>query len=159
MGKRPWHRPVPREGVGRMRITINDYWMGRDAMYPAELTPEIMRNAGLTVAKANSLLAVLEAEGVGLEEHPRTKSLVSSGWRSPQINGQVKGAAPKSKHMTGQAIDIYDPEGEIDDYLMTDAGQRMLVSLALWMEHPSATKGWTHIQTVAPRSERRVFYP
>ena len=133
--------------------------MGRVEMYPGEYTDDVRRNVEDTVAKANSLLAALEAQGVSLEAHPRTLSLVSSGWRPPQINGQVKNAAPKSKHMTGQAVDIYDPEGEIDDYLMSDAGQRMLLAVGLWIEHPSATKGWTHWQTLPPRSGRRVFYP
>lgn len=142
-----------------MRVSVVDYLMGRDAIYPSEITDEIKKNVEETVSKANSLLAALEAQGVSLEEHPRTKSIVSSGWRPPQINGQIKTAAPKSKHMTGQAIDLYDPEGEIDEYLMSEPGQRMLLAVGLWMEHPSATKGWTHWQTLPPRSGRRIFYP
>jgi hypothetical protein len=142
-----------------VRIDLKQYLMGREEIYPGEYTPEIQANAEKTVEKVNSLLAVLEAQGVSLEANPKTLSLVSSGWRPPQINGQVKGAAPKSKHMTGQACDLYDPEGEIDDYLMTDAGQRILASLELFIEHPSATKGWSHCQCVAPRSGKRVFFP
>lgn len=139
------------------RLTVADYLMGRDAIYPEECTPEIRANAEKTVESANALIARLEADGIVFHENPRTKSLISSGWRPPQINGQTKNAAPMSKHMTGQAIDLYDPEGEIDDYLM--ANEDVLIGLSLFMEHPSATKGWAHVQTVAPRSGKRCFYP
>ena len=142
-----------------MRITLTDYMMGRDVIFPEALTPEITANAEKTVKLVNSLLAVMEAEGMKLEAHPVSQSLVSSGWRPPQINRQVKGAAPKSKHMTGEAVDLYDPEGDIDNFLLSGAGQRVLASLGLYIEHPSATKSWSHIQIVPPRSQLRVFYP
>ena len=142
-----------------MRITVADYWMGRDALYPEDCTLEVKANAEKTVQLVNSLLAVMEAEGMKFEAHPVSQSLVSSGWRPPQINRQVKGAAPKSKHMTGEAVDLYDPEGEIDNFLMSGHGLRVLSSLGLYIEHPSATKSWSHIQIVPPRSGARVFYP
>jgi hypothetical protein len=142
-----------------MRITLADYLMGRDAIYPLDFTLEVKANSEKTVKLVNSLLAVMEAEGMTFEAHPVSQSLVSSGWRPPQINRQVKGAAPKSKHMTGEAVDLYDPEGDIDNFLMSGQGQRVLASLGLYIEHPSATKSWSHIQIVPPRSQQRVFYP
>jgi hypothetical protein len=138
-----------------VRITVEDYLMGREKLYPC--SPELREHAAVTVGKVNSLLAVLEAEGVPLEAHPKTQTIVSSGWRPPQINSQVKGAAPRSKHMTGDACDLYDPEGDIDEYLMEHPD--VLLSLGIFIEHPSATKGWCHIQTIGPRSGRRIFYP
>lgn len=39
------------------------------------------------------------------------------------------------------------------------ANQHVLVKLGLWMEHPSATPSWLHVQTVPPGSGNRVFYP
>lgn len=140
-----------------MRITVEDYLMGRDSLYPDECTDEIRRNAEITVGKVNSLLAVLEAEGVGLDIHPQNQTVIASGWRPPQINRQVKGAAVRSKHMTAEACDLYDPDGEIDDYLMDHP--QVLLPLGLYLEHPSATKGWAHVQIVPPRSLKRVFYP
>lgn len=142
-----------------MRITLADYWMGRDTIYPEDCTMEVKANAEKTVKLVNSLLAVMEAEGMKFEAHPVSQSLVSSGWRPPMINRQVKGAAPKSKHMTGEAVDLYDPEGDIDNFLISGQGQRVLASLGLYIEHPSATKSWSHIQIVPPRSHSRVFYP
>jgi hypothetical protein len=142
-----------------MRITLADYLMGRDALYPEDFTLEVKANAEKTVKLVNSLLAVMEAEGMTFEAHPVSQSLITSGWRPPQINRQVKGAAPKSKHMTGEAVDLYDPEGDIDNFLMSGQGQRVLASLGLYIEHPSATKSWSHIQIVPPKSGARVFYP
>lgn len=140
-------------------ITMKDYWMGRDAQYPRALSTEIRRNAELIVELVNKLLRGLAATDVPVETSPRTGSVLSSGWRPPEVNEATPGAAPKSHHLAGRAADLYDPEGAIDDYLITLEGQELLKSLGLWMEHPSATKGWCHVQSVPPRSGRRVFYP
>ena len=140
-------------------ITVNHYFMGRREQYPKALTPEIERNALLTVELVGKLLTQARSYGVPLDLNPKTGSLIASGWRPPEFNAKVAGAAPNSKHMTGQAVDIYDPDGDLDDWLMTGEGQAALVALNLWMEHPSATKSWSHLQTLPPRSGRRVFYP
>jgi len=140
-------------------ITVNHYFMGRREQYPKELTPEIERNALLTVELVGRLLTQARSYGVSLDLNPKTGSLIASGWRPPEFNAKVAGAAPNSKHMTGQAVDIYDPDGDLDDWLMTGEGQAALAALNLWMEHPSATKSWSHLQTLPPRSGRRVFYP
>ena len=129
-------------------IILQDYWMGRDVTYPLALTPEIRRNAITTVALANALLAVF---GQGRK--------VNSGWRPPQVNAATPNAAAMSKHMTGQAIDLADPEGDLDDWLMSDAGQAQMEKLGLWHEHPAATKNYAHLQTVPPRSGKRTFFP
>jgi hypothetical protein len=91
--------------------------------------------------------------------HPVTKTHVSSGWRPPAVNAAQRGAAVNSKHMTGRAVDVYDPDGDLDEWLMTGDGQRALKEIGLWLEHPSATKGWSHLQSIPPRSQNRVFYP
>ena len=131
--------------------------MGREKLYPMEYNLGIKANAELTVQEVNKLLNRLESSGVKLEPNPQTGTIVSSGWRPPQINGQVKNAAVRSKHMTGQACDLYDPEGVIDDWLMDNLPADR--SLALWMEHPSATKGWAHVQIIPPASGKVCFYP
>lgn len=141
-------------------ITLTDYLMGRREQYPLAFGPDIEREALRTVDLANKLLDAAALRRVQLTEvNPRTGSLISSGWRPPQINATTANAAPRSLHMTGQAVDLYDPDGELDDWLMTDAGQAELARLGLWMEHPGATKSWSHLQTKPPRSGRRVFWP
>lgn len=127
-------------------ITREDFFKGRDTQYPADYTQAISDNADLTIALANQLLyAFGESRGV------------NSGWRPPSVNAGTPGAAPFSRHMTGEAIDIYDPEGDLDEWCL--ANQAQLVTLGLWQEHPASTKGWCHVQTVAPKSGNRVFYP
>lgn len=140
-------------------ISLTDYWMGRDKLFPLSLTPEIEKNAALTVDLANKLMAIANLVGVRAAVNPKTSSVVSSGWRPAEVNANTAGAAPNSKHMTGQAIDLFDPDGDVDEWLMTPDGQKSLEAIGLWMEHPSATRGWTHVQTIPPRSGNRVFYP
>ena len=127
-------------------MNLADYWMGRQEKYKADLTEEIVANAAILVERVHKLL---EAFG---EDRP-----ISSGWRPPAVNGATAGAAPKSKHMTGQAIDLADPEGDLDEWCMANA--EVLEGLELWLEHPAATKSWCHLQSVPPKSGNRVFYP
>lgn len=142
-----------------MTITLANYWMGRDAEYPTAMTPDIEANARITVDLVNKLLDKLLLAGVHVHIDPKTGSQLDSGWRPPAVNAKTPGAAKKSNHMTGRAADINDPDGEVDDWLTTVAGQQALQELGLWMEHPSCTKGWAHVQTIPPRSGKRVFYP
>lgn len=140
-------------------ITVDDYFMGRREQYPLALTPDIERNAARTVAVANALLSRAMGSGVHLETNPKTGSPVNSGWRPPAVNAATAGAAPNSKHMTGQAVDLYDPNGDIDAWLMTDGGQQAMAEVGVWIEAPESTPGWSHWQIVPPGSGRRVFHP
>ena len=135
-------------------ITVSDYFMGRDRVYASCLTDDIKLNAAETVKRANALLELFYAACP--KAHQRN---VNSGWRPPAINACVRGAAPRSNHMTGKAVDLGDDDGALDDWLMTIPGQAALVKIGLWMEHPSATPRWCHVQTVPPGSGRRVFHP
>lgn len=130
-------------------ITLHDYWMGRDLLWPAQLVPQIQINAEETVRKANLLILRYQGHYEGRK--------VNSGWRPPQVNANTPGAALRSKHMTGQAIDISDPDGDLDEWCLENP--QALAELGLWLEHPSATKGWCHVQTIPPRSGNRIFYP
>lgn len=138
-----------------LEITIKDYLMGRDERN--FLHPEVKKSAENTVLVVNRLLSYFPGYGVVLEAHPSTKTVISSGWRPAELNAWTPGAAPKSKHITGCACDIYDPDGAIDDFLMDN--NWLLKELGLFMEHPSATKGWCHVQTVPPKSGKLIFYP
>lgn len=139
-------------------ITIADYWMGRDQTHGLYLGTDIRANAARTVVVVNTLLELAQASGVRLEMSPRTGTRVASGWRPPDINAATPNAAPRSKHLTGHAVDIYDPDGDLDEWAMLNA-DGALAKAGLWLEHPSATKGWCHLQTLPPGSGRRVFFP
>lgn len=133
-------------------IALSDYWMGRDKQYSSELTPDIVRNAEETVKRANMVLAEFRHDTNDTEQRK-----VNSGWRPPSYNATVPNAALRSKHMTGQAVDIADPEGDLDEWCLVHPD--LMRRVGLWQEHPSATKGWCHWQTVPPRSGNLVFYP
>lgn len=127
-------------------MRLEDYWMKRDRLFAADLTPEIVTNAVILVERVHKLLKVFGEERD-----------ITSGWRPPSVNGNTPGAALRSKHMTGQAIDLADPEGDLDDWCMDHLD--MLEHFELWLEHPSATKNWCHLQSLPPKSNKRVFYP
>lgn len=138
------------------QITLADYWMGRDRQYPAELTDDIKSNALDTVGRVNLLLFNAAKDGLVLIASNK-RNLVNSGWRPAAVNAATKGAAPRSRHMLGQAVDISDPTGTLDAWGMENLNE--LAAIGLWMEHPDATPGWCHLQTVPPRSGNRVFHP
>lgn len=142
-----------------MIITLADYWMTRDRSHGLQLSTVIRGNAMLTVQLANDLLGRAGKAGIQLDVHPKTGSHVSSGWRPAVINEHTPNAAPNSKHITAQAVDIYDPDGELDEWCISEEGLAALADIGLWLENPASTKSWTHVQTVPPRSGRRVFYP
>lgn len=124
-------------------VTLNDYLMGRDKLAP--VSDDVLDNAGVTVGRVNELLAAFG--------EPRR---VTSGYRPASINAAV-GGAKKSNHMTCQACDLEDHNGRLDAWCMNNLDT--LKRIGLWLEHPSATPGWCHVQTVPPKSGNRVFYP
>ena len=128
-------------------MTRDDYFQGRDRQFSSEWTVEIEANAQEMVRKANALLVAFDEPARG----------VNSGWRPKAINAATPGSAQFSKHMTAQAVDIADPHGDLDEWCL--AHLDILEALGLYLEHPASTKGWCHVQTVAPRSGNRVFYP
>ena len=143
-------------------ITLEQYFGGRRETHPTECSPSIEDNAGRAVPIFNALIEAGEADGVEFPIQPSGDfegSQLASGWRPPSINGATKGASATSRHMTGEAADMYDPEGAIDAWLMSERGQQALALIGLWMEHPDSTPGWAHVQTVPPRSGNRVFRP
>lgn len=131
-------------------ITLEDYFMGRDKLYSAELTDELRVNAGVIVARANLLLA-----RSGLRRG------VNSGWRPAAVNAAIPHAAKESKHILCLAIDIADDDDALDAWCM--ANPRALEEIGLWLEHPAATPRWCHVQTVPYGSwapgKPRYFHP
>ena len=127
-------------------LTLQEYFMGRDKQYPADLTINLRINAQETVIRVNTLL--------GCFGESRD---ITSGWRPPAVNAATVGAAPLSKHMTCQACDVKDDEGDLKQWCVDHL--EILEKIGLWMEFPGACKGWLHVQIVPPKSGRRIFYP
>jgi hypothetical protein len=136
-------------------ITLNQY-AGPHSESP-DFTPQRQFNATKLLAKCTSLQEEMEKDGVHFPINPNTKS---------QVSGQTYGGfRPKncpigsvnSAHKTGEAVDIYDPNGEIDKWCMSHV--EILKNHGIHIEHPSATPGWSHWTDRAPPSGRQVFYP
>lgn len=133
-------------------ISVNEYlnhWTlryGTVHVPEDELTPAMMEAAAVTVDKANQLL----------DRFGQSRG-INSGWRPVEVNKLVPGAALMSNHTRCLAVDIADPEGDLDEWCLDN--QPILAEIGLFLEHPASTKGWCHVQTVAPRSGNRVFYP
>lgn len=127
-------------------ISLSEYYMGRDRLFPNELTDAHKTNANLTVAKLN---AVLEAFG--------QKRRIVSGWRPSSINAATKGASPTSRHVLCQAGDLEDNNRELMGWCLNNPD--LLERVGVWMEDPRDTPTWIHLQTVPPKSGNRIFRP
>lgn len=132
-------------------MTTKEYFMGRDQTYASELTDDLRASATLTVQRVNTLLTYY------MEDTGSPYPGVRSGWRPPEVNAKVPGAAPKSKHMVCQACDVNDNLSKLKSWCMQNLD--ILEEVGLWMESPESTALWCHLQTVAPGSGHRVFIP
>jgi hypothetical protein len=128
-------------------IKDSAYWMGRDVKYASELTGEIEENAKELIGRVNNLLASLL---MGERE-------VRSGWRPQGVNDATKNAAASSKHITGQAVDLADNDRSLAKAIMLDP--EALETFGLWMEDTRWTPTWVHLQSVPPKSGKRIYIP
>ncbi len=142
-------------------LTLADYWMGRDRLYASHLRAEIIRNADITVRKVSTLLHAADLDGIEPGEDQVTGTAVSSGWRPPAVNDRTANAAAQSTHLTGEGVDLQD---HADRRLAAWCCRNLhhLINLGLYLEDPRWTGGrdpWVHLQTRAPRSNKRIFVP
>lgn len=131
-----------------MSISKSEILMGR--IKEEDLSDELKANLDKLVAALN---VVRSAYGKPMR--------VSSGYRSPAKNAAI-GGSKKSHHMTCKACDFKDPDGALDAWLLEN--QDLLEANGLWLEDPSATPGWSHLDigvrdTTRKREHKRVFKP
>ncbi len=123
-------------------VSMLDYLMGRAKLL--DLPDELAKNAAITVTRTNTLL---EAFG-----QYRT---VTSGYRRPEDNAKVPNPKPKSKHLTCEAIDLFDKDGKLYDFCISHP--EVLERIGLWAETRQGP--WLHCQIRAPKSGKRFFLP
>lgn len=90
-------------------------------------------------------------------EHWDREAHMTSGYRSPEYNKTVKGAAPNSNHMSGKAIDISDSDKALAKFCLVK--KQLLADYGLWCEDPRTTPTWVHFQSVPPKSGNRFYIP
>lgn len=129
-------------------ITLQAFYKGRDIQNREELTDEIRENAVDVVGRVNDLLQRANLKSI---------SAVSSGWRPKGVNDATANAAKGSKHLTGQAVDIADPDRTLAGWCADNTD--VLDDVGLWIESPQYTPTWVHFQSVPPKSGRRIFIP
>ncbi len=120
-------------------------------------TPAREQNATKLLAACVALEVEAIADGIEFPDNPATGSGVSGkafGGFRPQDCPQ---GAPNSSHKEGLAVDRYDPKGHIDAWCMLNKDR--MAAHGIYIEHPSATNGWSHWTIKAPGSGNRVFYP
>lgn len=81
---------------------------------------------------------------------------VSSGYRPPDINKAIGGGS-KSAHMSLQACDFKDADGKLKEFIAKDP--TILERCDLYMEDPTYTKTWVHLQNRPAKSGNRIFKP
>lgn len=135
--------------TGQDILTTGGRYANRPIDYPPDHTTEV--NAAILAARVARLFEEYrKATGKQLSAKDFT-----SGYRPAAINAKVQGAAPKSNHQYGCAVDVADADGAFDKWCYENTS--ILAICGLWLEHPDSTNGWTHLQCVPPRSRARVF--
>lgn len=124
-------------------VSLYDYLQGRATL--ATLPPELVANANTLIPKINGLLEAI-----------KKSPTVTSGYRTASINVSA-GGSKNSAHLTCEAIDLADPDGSLGKLLLNNPA--LLETHDLYMEHPTATPTWVHLQTRRTKSGKRVFYP
>lgn len=83
----------------------------------------------------------------GLRSQTQQENLIKAG----------KSNAKHSKHLSGCAADIADPNGVLKIWLKSNP--QILNNACLWCEASEATPNWCHFQISPPASGNRWFIP
>lgn len=125
-------------------ISVMQYLMGRAKL--EDLPPEHVTNINILIPKINELL----------ERYNRPVPM-NSGYRTVEDQKRINPKAMKSKHMEGAAIDLGDRDHNLRYFILNNV--KILEELDLYMEDPSHTATWIHLQIIPPKSKRRIFIP
>jgi hypothetical protein len=124
-------------------ITRREYLMGRELQEP--LTPKMEDNLLVLLGAINMFRTIY---GIPM--------IVTSGYRPKKIN-EIIGGAKNSAHMTCEAVDISDRNGQLAKFCLENL--QVLANCKLYIENPQMTGGWVHFQTRRPKSGKIVFNP
>jgi len=136
-------------------ITVEQYF-GPWINHPS-VTDEIRANAERLVSVCGLLEQVMLDDGIQFPDNPATHTGVSGklygGYRPPECTQ----GAPHSSHKQGLAVDRFDPNEDIDRWLLSN--QERLAEFGIYIEHPDDTHHWSHWSVKPPASGHHVFKP
>lgn len=124
-----------------LKITPNDYLMGRSKEYP--LSDRQRENMYRLLGSVNTLL-----------NNYGQKVPVTSGYRPGRYNAAA-GGAERSTHLTCEGIDLADARKELAQWILDN--RWILMQTGLYMEDPAYTPTHVHLQTRPTRN--RIFIP
>jgi hypothetical protein len=139
----------------KIYITVNDI-LTSSGKYPEraahpECTNEVKTNAAKLCDAVNALFTDLKY---------KSNLTVNSGFRTSEVNKNIPNAAKKSQHMLGNAVDLSDVDGKLDELLTLDATDVLLKKHGLWVEDPSVTRFWTHLDCKdRGKRSKNIFKP
>lgn len=113
-------------------------------------TPEIDQNLAILLERLNkvrSAWAKAMTITSGLRDQAKQGALIAAG----------KSNASKSKHLSGQAADVSDPNGDLKSWIL--ANMTLMEQIGFWFEAFESTPTWVHFQIVPPKSGNRIFLP
>ena len=123
-------------------------------------TPEIQANLKILLERVNKIRAAYgkpmsPTSGLRtMEDHLRIYREKAEKAGVPFDESKVP---MKSRHLFGEAVDISDPDQELQAWCKDN--EKELEDAQLWMEDFSATPNWCHFQVKPPKSGRRWFLP
>lgn len=140
----------------KLLISTEDYFKGYSG-HPG-VTAAHRANAERLLSRVDTLLRrCVTFCNATLDVNPKTGTLVSGSFNGGWRPKDCPEGAERSSHKEARGVDVYDPDGDIDNAIM--ANKNWLTELGLAIEHPAATRGWAHITDRVPPSGNRVFYP
>ena len=123
------------------KVTHSEILMGRDKDAP--LSPEQKANLDRLVVCVN---IIRQAYGKSMR--------ISSGYR-PSVYNLKAGGAKRSAHLTCEAVDFVDTDGELAKWCIKNI--QLLEKAGLYMENSEFTPQWVHLQTRPTKN--RIFIP
>jgi hypothetical protein len=140
-------------------VSVDEYLMNRGSL--EELSDEIVRNINTLIPRVNELLERFgEKRNVTsglrrMEDHIRIYEEINAKRRAKGLPEQK--VPMGSKHLIGAAIDLEDKNDKLKEFCVKNT--HILKELGLYMEDPSATDTWCHLQCIPPGSGKTVFRP
>ena len=135
-------------------ITLEQYFGAKLHTNDHELSAMVL------LARVENLLAEARLAGAYYDWIDTDTGCTISGSKGGSGDGGFRGpdsktGARRSAHREAKAVDLYDPHGELDQWITDEC----LLKHDLYREEPSATPGWCHLQVRPTASGRRTFIP